>query len=77
MHVYATEDESTQPIWIDVKQVLPDPFVAVLAYIELCSSMSIVIACYNPSTNEWLSATYETKYKVKVTHWMPLPEPPQ
>lgn len=62
--------------WIDVKDRLPKDVTPVLAYGECCDG------CYNIDIAEieggdwWESGTGEDLW-YKVTHWMPLPEPPQ
>ena len=56
--------------WISVKDRLPETGVEVLAYSD--GDIYTVVHCIDGS---WIaSSTYYDLYHV--THWMPLPEPP-
>ena len=63
--------------WIPVTERLPDrtmPPHDVLVYHDLNCGMFIDRAWYSHEKNKWRSAV---GMNLKVTHWMPLPEPPK
>ena len=63
--------------WISVKDRLPDntfPPRDVLVYHYWGGEMCIDRAWYSPEKNRWRSFI---GMNLKVTHWMPLPEPPK
>lgn len=63
--------------WISVKDRLPDrtmPPRDVLVYHDLNCGMFIDRAWYSHEQNKWRSAV---GMRLKVTHWMPMPEPPE
>lgn len=61
--------------WISVEERLPDPFVSVLGYCPDEEPLPTVHECYLGGYGQWCSAQmYDME---KVTHWMPLPEPPE
>ena len=63
--------------WISVKDRLPDrtmPPRDVLVYHDLNCGMFIDRAWYSHEQNKWRSAV---GMRLKVTHWMPLPKPPE
>lgn len=63
--------------WINVKDRIPErtmPPHDVLVYHDLNCGMYIDRAWYSHEKNKWMSAV---GMNLKVTHWMPLPEPPQ
>jgi hypothetical protein len=73
-----------QSEWISVDERLPDNCRAVLVALEgltIAGAPAMVIGSY--SGGFWMVADadgthYLTKYmRYKVTHWMPLPEPPK
>ena len=67
----------TMPEWIPVTERLPDIFgVFIVAIHEpFAEELGTDSADFDPFTKEWLpSMGWDKGYKV--THWMPLPEPP-
>jgi len=63
--------------WISVKDRLPERTVPphdVLVYHDLNCGMFVDRAWYSHDKKQWCSAI---GMKLKVTHWMPLPEPPK
>ena len=56
--------------WIKVSERLPESVDEVLAY---CNKFGIIMAFL--SNGRWYS--YENQNALYVTHWMPLPEPPE
>ena len=79
-----TEDVAPRAEWISVEERLPDNCRAVLVALEgltIGGAPAMVIGSY--SGGYWMVADadgthYLTKYmRYKVTHWMPLPEPPK
>lgn len=64
--------------WISVEDRLPPNYIPVLCYIpSLSSSMwQTVHECHIGADGEWHLATAPA-YREEVTHWMPLPEPPE
>ena len=59
--------------WRPVSEGLPEPLKVVLCLNESCG----VIDRYVDDDHEWFNVPYWWKEKGGVTHWMPLPEPPQ
>lgn len=63
--------------WISVKDKLPErtlPPHDVLVYHDLNCGMFVDRAWYSYDMGKWCSVL---GMKLKVTHWMPLPEPPK
>ena len=56
--------------WIPVTERLPEPLMDVIAY---DSTANWVTFCYMSYQREWVGVRMNNK----VTHWMPLPEPPK
>jgi hypothetical protein len=76
--------------WISVKDRMPEPYDSVLVYsnCHLNKDCCWHVAFYSDGNDEWLiQLDYpENSFKEKnlgavsislVTHWMPLPEPPE
>lgn len=66
-----------KPQWIPVTERLPErttPPHDVLVYHDLNCGMFVDRAWYSYDRNRWRS---HVGMKLKVTHWMPLPEPPE
>lgn len=59
--------------WIPVSERLPEAFEVVLVYNEACGIKDL----YVDSDYEWFNVPYSWIEKGGVTHWMPLPEPPE
>ena len=73
--------EATQPKWISVEERLPEPYRKVLALREGFPDTGRYI-CALDSTTLWIDDTLVWNgdlktWKNRVTHWMPLPEPPK
>lgn len=71
-----------QPVeeWISVNDTLPDFFDEVLVYNSCCDDSGISIAWREPGNNGgwvWNSRMVYPDDLVGVTHWMPLPKPPE
>ena len=60
--------------WISVKDRLPRNWVKVLGCQANCEDDAPFIVYFNPVDNEWRN---EAAIRVLITHWMPLPKPPQ
>jgi len=58
--------------WISVKDKLPKPSTEVLIFIY-----DILALGYMESDGEWWNDADEKEHSESVTHWMPLPEPPE
>lgn len=61
-----------QPQWIDVNERLPDKRGDYLAFSR--STTGVAWMFFNTTRNTWTSGD---DYITNVTHWMPLPEPPE
>ncbi len=81
---FPTADVAPRAEWISIDERLPDNCRAVLVALEgltIGGAPAMVIGSY--SGGFWMVADadgthYLTKYmRYKVTHWMPLPEPPK
>ena len=76
---YIQHLEATQPKWISVKERLPKYVEVALVYAYRYSGGiaepegRIYIAMFIPSNRSWM----ELPDGFAVTHWMPLPEPPE
>lgn len=68
--------ETAAPKWISVKERLPRAFYSVLVYIPEEAPMPTVHEGYMTDNGRWISTVYVREFE-KVTHWMPLPEPPK
>lgn len=68
--------QAAQPKWISVEEMLPQAFYSVLVYIPEEAPMPTVHEGYMTDNGRWISTVYVREFE-KVTHWMPLPEPPQ
>ena len=72
--------EPKMPRWIPVTERLPDEDVSVLV---LCKNHAMFVGFYRVYSQEgrWHTKTALNSSKLlnkgRVTHWMPLPEPPQ
>jgi|GEM_PF-2038857 len=70
------DPESLRPTahWISVKDRLPAKHECVLIYDSVCHN--IYMAWRDDDLDVWFSEEYLPDF-VYVTHWMPLPEPPE
>lgn len=59
------KDQNKQGQWIPIEEGLPESWVTVLVYTQH-DTMDMI----------WYSAINGWQRNVPVTHWMPLPEPP-
>lgn len=60
--------------WIPVSERMPDDWESVLTIDISKSTRDVVSAFYNPETSLWSTPFSSDLW---VTHWMPLPEPPE
>ena len=61
--------------WISVKDKMPEPLKNVLGY---CQSWDRPYICFTSRTIEGKSGYWVSSVNFsKITHWMPLPEPPK
>jgi hypothetical protein len=71
------KDTNVPSKWIPVTERLPERFVDVLCYFPEKDYGSPIMVDYNESTEEE-TACFASEFKWgKVTHWVPLPEPPK
>lgn len=61
--------------WISVERDLPRDFVDVLIWDEIDKAM--FTGHYNEFDGWTVDGFADSKYDFKITHWMPLPEPPK
>lgn len=61
--------------WISVNERLPDDMCDKLVFDIRSETQCQYISYYNPQENNWKRTV--DKKPIKVTHWMPLPEPPK
>jgi hypothetical protein len=76
-HIVEMVERGEKMRWIPVSERLPDrtmPPRDVLVYHDLGCGMFIDRAWYSYDKKRWCSVL---GMKLKVTHWMPLPEPPE
>ena len=62
--------------WISAKKKLPKDYGNVLAVAYYHEKYQILVAWYN-GNGSWFAATRRGEERVSVSHWMPLPEPPE
>ena len=60
--------------WISVTERLPENFVSVLGYMPASEPFPPVRECYTVGKSFFFPALDDIQ---RVTHWMPLPEPPK
>ena len=64
--------------WISVTEMLPEPFVSVLAFIPSEEHLPTVHESYIAEHSAWVCILTAERYKTgEVTHWMPMPKPPK
>ncbi|MBC8612093.1 DUF551 domain-containing protein [Massilimaliae timonensis] len=62
--------------WISVKDRLPEPFISVLCYMPGEQPFPTVHEGFVSNNGIWHS-NYFNREPGEVTHWMPLPQPPE
>jgi len=68
------------PQWVSVKERLPEKNIEVLVILKGCSTGKIIqrtANTVNADDHDWESDGYEIANCWDLTHWMPLPEPPE
>lgn len=58
--------------WIDVYDRLPEPYSEVICYNSIGNWIQFGVL----EGDKWFNRD-QVRYQMKVTHWMPLPEPPK
>lgn len=75
--------EAAQPKWISVEDRLPEDNLNVLVYAIGDNENSVIAMTgythkmYGYNIEGWRSPWQYFFYEYKITHWMPLPEPPK
>ncbi len=74
--VHECVDYAPTAEWIDVKDRLPEHLKSVLIF---DSDKDMLVGFYSEKLNMWQSEFSDYLYEdeCRVTHWMPLPEPPK
>lgn len=63
--------------WIPVTERLPQNYISVLVYIPTAEPLPMVHEACIGDDGEWYSSVFYGIENEDVTHWMPLPEPPE
>jgi hypothetical protein len=64
--------------WISVKDRLPELWDDYLAFgYGPTIPASCFVAVYDPKSNKWYDMHTDWDWSDVITHWMPLPEPPE
>ena len=73
------EDAPTVNGWISVKDRLPEMYKAVLGYAPYHNNVWAVTMRENGEWYIWspVSRRYDPDFEGPITHWMPMPEPPE
>ena len=80
---YIQQLEAVQPKWISVEDRLPEDNLNVLVYAigdnenSVIAMTSYTHKMYGYNIEGWRSPWQYFFYEYKITHWMPLPEPPK
>ena len=69
---YIRQLEQRLPRWISVEERLPDNDIQYLTY----TTGNECVVCYYNGDGDWIS-DWASNDSPDVTHWMPLPEPPE
>lgn len=70
---YIRQLEAQVPKWISVDERLPKD----KQYVLIMWNGVLQFGFYKPNRREWVNLITGCDTKYKVTHWMPLPEPPE
>ena len=71
---YLLDSGVTVQEWIPVTEMLPEPFVSVLAFIPSEEPLPTVHESYIEDHSAWVCILTAERYKTgEVTHWMPMP----
>jgi len=67
--------------WIRCSERVPEPETEVLVYVDghrgpSWSNNHCLVAYWAPWADEWYEERHSETWLVGVTHWQPLPEPP-
>ena len=65
-----------RPEWISVKERLPEPFVSVLVYMPEENPLPTVHEGFLAREGMWYANHFDRE-PLEITHWMPMPEPPE
>lgn len=65
--------------WIPCAERMPEDEQEVLVFVkgDFENSISFITTAYNDSDGDWVSDYDGEVIDSKITHWMPLPEPPK
>jgi len=67
--------------WISVDDELPEGNIECLVYPEPNGDMNIISATFQPWDKKWTQDCYNgydyETFEPNVTHWIPLPDPPE
>lgn len=69
-------EAKTMNKWIRTKNRLPEVFVSVLVYMPMDNILPQVYEGYLRPDGKWYAASFERESD-EITHWMPMPEPPE
>lgn len=65
-----------KPKWISVEDRMPKPFVSVLVYMPEERPLPTVHEGFLAREGMWYANHFDRE-PMEITHWMPLPEPPE
>lgn len=80
---YIQQLEAQVPKWISVEERMPEDGVNVLVYAIGCNEPSVIAmsnhihSMYGYNIEGWRAPWQYFFHEYKITHWMPLPEPPK
>ena len=73
--LYSKEVERLPSCWVSVKDRLPEPYVTVIVHMPLEAPLPTVGWGFITDDGTWY-CNHFNRDEDEVTHWMPLPEPP-